>query len=175
MKQKALNFIRYFAKNVESDSTDEANTRVKLPEGFEKPRAISPRQFIYKPAVLVLLWLAFLLSPLISVFRLYFLVKKDIFNIHIAGLSAFFLYLPFFISFTSLVFLVIARILLVWEEKNYPNFLYSHFGLTVSQVETMSFVVTLELFVFLFLLSYNRSFKLLQNRLEKVALPSSRW
>src|SRR3989337_4274681 len=107
MKQKALNFIRYFAKNVESDSTDEANTRVKLPEGFEKPRAISPRQFIYKPAVLVLLWLAFLLSPLISVFRLHFLVKKDIFNIHIAGLSAFFLYLPFLISLMVLIILIL--------------------------------------------------------------------
>jgi len=143
-----------------------------------------------------LLWLSFLLSPLLSVFRLYFVVKSDILNIHIVGLSTLFLYFPFFISsavliilifwfrrfidkkisethkktlrflsISSVVFLVIARGLLVLEQKNYPNFLYEHFGLTVPQMELMSFVAALELIVFLFMLLYNRSFKLTkQNR-----------
>src|SRR3990170_2329783 len=159
---------------------------------------------IYEPVVLILLWLSFLLSPLLSVFRLYFVVKSDILNIHIVGLSTLFLYFPFFISsavliilifwfrrfidkkisethkktlrflsISSVVFLVIARGLLVLEQKNYPNFLYEHFGLTVPQMELMSFVAALELIVFLFMLLYNRSFKLTkQNRQGRATGPA---
>ena len=156
-------------------------------------------RLIHEPSILVFLWFAFLLSPLLSFFRFYFMVKNDILKIHITSLSTLFLYFPFFIStvvffilifwfkrfidkkasgahqktlvflsISSVVFLVIARSLLVLEQRNYPNFLYGHFGLTVSQLETMSFVAALELFVFLFMLAYNRTFKLSkQNRLER--------
>lgn len=152
-------------------------------------------RIIYSHVLLVLLWLTFLLSPLLSVFRLYFVVNKDFQNFRIIGLSTLLYYFPFFISsivlliivlwfkrfidkkisvlqrktliflsISSVTFLILARFLLALEERNYPNFLYGHFGLTVPQLELMSFVTALELFVFLFMLVYNRSFKLLRQK-----------
>src|SRR3989304_140755 len=53
-------------------------------------------RIIYSHVLLVLLWLTFLLSPLLSVFRLYFVVNKAFQNFRIIGLSTLLYYFPFF-------------------------------------------------------------------------------
>ena len=144
-----------------------------------------------KPILLISLWLIFFLSPLLSVFRFYFVVNNNFLGFYIKGFSSLLLYFPFFISvlvflnlvlwfsefidnklFTvhkktlailsllNIVFLVAAGSLRNLEYRNYPNFLYGHFGITVSQLEFMSFVAALELIMFLFILAYDLAFKI---------------
>lgn len=64
------------------------------------------------------------------------------------------------LSFLSILFLVISRLLLDTEYNNYPNFLYEHFGITVSQLEFMSFIAALELLVFVSVLVYGLTFRM---------------
>lgn len=146
-------------------------------------------RLILKPKYLIVIWSIFLLSPLISVFRLLFVINNPIFSMHIKGFSTMLLYLPVLLSllvtivlifwfkeyidkdfprshkkvltvltFLSALFLVIARLLLDLEYRNYPNFLYEHFGITVSQLEFMTFITALELLAFISFLIYNKSF-----------------
>ena len=147
------------------------------------------QHYIYSPLVLTILWVVFLLSPLLSIFRRYYVVNSKFFNFHITGLSTIFLVFPIVVSFvvfiilvlwfkrsidkkitepqkktmiffsvSSLIFLIVARSLIIWEQGNYPNFLYQHLGLTIFQMELMSFVTALELFLFFFLVVFTQSF-----------------
>jgi hypothetical protein len=58
------------------------------------------------------------------------------------------------LSVLTLIFLIIAGILLNREYNNYPNYLYERYGLTLSQLEFMSFVAALELLTFLTIFTY---------------------
>lgn len=142
-------------------------------------------KILKNPLSLFLLWMSFLLSPLLAFFRLHYVVDKNFFGSHIRGLSTLLFYFPFIMSalaFTvltlwlkglveekllnfhkkillvlsvlTLIFLVVAVKLLNLQYSNYPNYLYEHYGLTLSQLELMSFVAALGLLTFIVVFLY---------------------
>jgi len=148
-------------------------------------------KIVTKPKFLIITWFIFLLSPLLSVFRYFFVVKNPIFGLHIKGLSTLLFYFPFIISLIvsfvlfywfkefidkeiprthkktltvlsllSAVFLIFARILLDMEHNNFPNFLYSNYGITVVQLELMSFIAAIEILICLSILAYSTNFRI---------------
>ena len=62
------------------------------------------------------------------------------------------------LSLFSLAFILIARYLVEMEYSSYPNFLYQHSGVTLVQLELMSFVAGFQLLLFLTTLVYESSF-----------------
>lgn len=146
------------------------------------------RTKLLSPRILLITWLCFLLSPLLNIFRLYFVIKHDLLPFDLRGFSSLLLYFPIacsvfaaivlilwfkeyidkrltpshinslrLLTIYSLCFLVVDKYLLVLEEKNYPNYVYEHFGIIVSQLELMFFVNALQITFFIFVYSFSLS------------------
>lgn len=153
---------------------------------------------ISNPTTLLVLWLGFLLSPLLSWVRLFYIVGESGYKFHVRGASTLLFYAPYFLalcalmillfwfkeliakglstirkktlgilSLFSLGFILIAKYLMEMEYNSYPNFLYQYSGITVAQLELMSFVAGFQLLLFLITLVYESSFKPGTKRLPK--------
>lgn len=75
-------------------------------------------------------------------------------------------YNMWFISLLTIGFLVVSQILINSEYSEYPNYLYSRFGITINQLKSMSFVASLQVMVFISLSVYKMS---LYNKLKTTA------
>lgn len=99
------------------------------------------QKMLRKPIFLFCLWISFLLSPLLGIFRMRYLLNRDIFGIHIKGLSTFIYYFPFLISFIVLI------VLIIW----FREFIDKKF--TVAH-KRMLFLLSILTLVFLMISSY---------------------
>ena len=137
-------------------------------------------KIILHPRSLLILWIVFVCSPLLSFFRRYFLVSGGNYYIQIKGASTLIYYFPiiisiltlivlfcwfrniaikgfdskylktiYSISFSSFIVLIAIQYLLNMERQQYPNFLYTYYGLTIQQLETMFFVASMQLMIFI--------------------------
>lgn len=134
---------------------------------------------ILNPTSLLSFWVLFLASPIFSYIRLRYIVNKNLFAFRTGLTTAFYYFpvflsclalvvlftwfvafmkgrmtkrherTYFLISILSLIFLVAVSILLDREAATYPNYIYSHYGITIQQLQLMYFISALELTTFL--------------------------
>lgn len=143
-------------------------------------------KLLINPLLLFFSWIVFFLSPLVSIFRKYYIENKEFFNFNIPGLSTLLYYFPFMIvlvvlfiqliwlgefmrgrikklhkkpfiliSIMSLIFVIIIQKMFNLQYLNYPNYIYSKYGITIIQLQFMNFVALLELMLFITIYLFN--------------------